>query len=75
MYGENMLLPVLPDIIIEFNIPYNTASWTLTGYLIAGAIMTPMSRKLPDICGRKKIMLIIMIIYILGILFEGFLLT
>ena len=35
-----MLLPAIPDIIREFNISYNTSSWILTTYLIAGAVMT-----------------------------------
>lgn len=71
MYGETMLLPAIPDIITEFNISYNTASWILTAYLIAGAVMTPIAGKLSDIYGRKKIVLIIMIIYIIGISLGG----
>ena len=35
-----MLLPAIPDIIGEFKILYNTSSWMLTAYLIAGAVMT-----------------------------------
>jgi MFS family permease len=71
MYGETMLLPAIPDIITEFKISYNTASWILTAYLIAGAVMTPISGKLSDIYGRKKIVLIIMVIYIIGISVGG----
>jgi MFS family permease len=72
MYGETMLLPAVPDIITEFNISYNTASWILTAYLIAGAVMTPISGKLSDIYGRKKMVLIIMLIYLIGIFLGGF---
>jgi MFS family permease len=71
MYGETMLLPAIPDIIREFNISYNTSSWILTAYLIAGAVMTPIAGKLSDIYGRKKMVLIIMIIYIIGIFLGG----
>jgi MFS family permease len=71
MYGETMLLPAIPDIITEFNISYNTASWILTAYLTAGAVMTPISGKLSDIYGRKKIVLIIMLIYLIGIFLGG----
>src|SRR5919107_240704 len=67
MYGETMLLPAIPDIITEFNISYNTASWILTAYLIAGAVMTPISGKLSYFYGRKKIVLMIMLIYLIGI--------
>ena len=72
MYGETMLLPAIPDIIREFNISYNTSSWILTAYLIAGAVMTPIAGKLSDIYGRKKMVLIIMVIYIIGISLGGF---
>jgi MFS family permease len=72
MYGETMLLPAIPDIIRDFNISYNTSSWILTAYLIAGAVMTPIAGKLSDIYGRKKMVLIIMIIYIIGISIGGF---
>jgi MFS family permease len=75
MYGETMLLPAIPDIIGEFNISYNTSSWILTAYLIAGAVMMPIGGKLSDIYGTKK-MVIIMVIYIIGIfLLEDFPLT
>ncbi|MFL6392300.1 MAG: MFS transporter, partial [Nitrososphaeraceae archaeon] len=72
MYGETMLLPAIRDIITDFDISYSTSSWILTAYLIAGAVATPIAGKLSDIYGRKKIVLIILIIYILGISGGGF---
>ena len=44
-----------------------TSSWILTAYLISGAVATPIAGKLSDIYGRKKMVLIIFIIYIIGI--------
>lgn len=67
MYGETMLLPAIRDIIRDFDISYSTSSWILTAYLIAGAVATPIAGKLSDIYGRKKMVMIILIIYILGI--------
>lgn len=72
MYGETMLLPAIPDIIKEFNIPYDTSSWILSSYLISGAVATPIAGKLSDIYGRKKMVITIMIIYIFGISLGGF---
>jgi MFS family permease len=72
MYGETMLLPAIRDIITDFDISYSTSSWILTAYLITGAVATPIAGKLSDIYGRKKIVLIILIIYILGISAGGF---
>lgn len=71
MYGETMLLPAIPDIIEEFDISYNTSSWILSAYLIAGAVATPLGGKLSDIYGRKKMVMIILIIYIIGIALGG----
>lgn len=72
MYGETMVLPAIPDFIKDFGISYNTSSWILTTYLIAGAVMTPIAGKLSDLHGKKKILLIVMIIYSAGILAGGF---
>ena len=72
MYAETMLIPAIPDLIKDFHISYSMSSWILTTYLIAGAIMTPIAGKLADICGRKKVLLIIMAVYVLGVSLGGF---
>ena len=72
MYAETMLLPAIPDIIKDFNASYNTASWILSGYLITAAIVTPMIGKLSDIYGRKKILILVLIIFAASILSGGF---
>ncbi|MDE1768977.1 MAG: MFS transporter [Thaumarchaeota archaeon] len=72
MYAETMLIPAIPDLISDFHISYSMSSWILTTYLIAGAIMTPITGKLADIYGRKKVLLIIMAIYVLGVSLGGF---
>ena len=72
MYGETMVLPAIPDFIRDFNISYNTSSWILSLYLIAGAVMTPIAGRLSDIYGKKKILLIVMAVYSTGILAGGF---
>src|SRR5947208_15788513 len=71
MYGETMLLPAIRDIIKDFDISYTTSSWILTAYLISGAVATPIAGKLSDIYGRKKMVVIILIIYIIGICAGG----
>ena len=70
-YGETMIIPAIPDLIHEFDISYSLSSWILTSYLIAGAVMTPIAGKLSDIYGRKRILLILMVIYTIGLSFGG----
>lgn len=72
MYAETMLIPAIPTLINDFDVSYGLSSWLLTSYLIAGAVMTPIAGKLSDIYGRKKILLIIMLIYTIGVGIGGF---
>ncbi len=72
MYAETMLVPAIPDLIRDFHISYSTSSWILTIYLLAGAIMTPITGKLSDIYGKKKMLLIIVSIYAVGVSLGGF---
>jgi MFS family permease len=72
MYAETMLIPAIPDLIKDFDISYSTSSWILATYLVAAAVMTPISGKLSDIYGKKKILIIIMIIYTAGVSLGGF---
>lgn len=71
MYGETVIIPAIPDFIKEFGITYITSSWILAAFLIAGAVMTPIAGKLSDIHGKKKIVLIIMCIYTIGVALGG----
>ncbi|HEY6537292.1 MAG TPA: MFS transporter [Candidatus Nitrosocosmicus sp.] len=72
MYAETMLIPAIPNLIKDFHVSYGLSSWLLTAYLISGAVMTPIAGKLSDIYGRKRILLIIMGIYTVGVICGGF---
>ncbi|MDX1372586.1 MAG: MFS transporter, partial [Nitrososphaeraceae archaeon] len=72
LYGETMLVPAIPHIIDDFNITYSTSSWILSSYLIAGAISVPVAGKLSDIYGRKKILLLVLTIYTVGVVGAAF---
>lgn len=71
MYAETMLIPAIPDLIKDFHVSYSMSSWILTAYLVSGAVMTPIAGKLSDIYGRKKILLIIMVVYAMGVSLSG----
>lgn len=72
MYVETMLIPAIPDLINDFNVSYGTSSWILTTYLISGAVATPIVGKLSDVYGKKKVLLLVMLIYAIGVSFAGF---
>jgi MFS family permease len=71
-YAETMLMPAIPDLIRDFHVSYSTGSWFLAAYLIPGTVMTPIAGKLSDIYGKKRILLLIMMIYTIGISVAGF---
>ena len=72
MYAETMLIPAIPDLIKDFHVSYSMSSWILTSYLVSGAVMTPIAGKLSDVYGRKKILLIIMVVYLVGVSLSAF---
>jgi MFS family permease len=72
MYAETMLLPAIPDIIKDFNASYSISSWILSGYLITAAIVTPLIGNLSDTYGKKKILIVVLIIFAASIFLGGF---
>jgi MFS family permease len=66
--AETMVLPAIPDFIVDLDISYEDSSWILAALLVTGAVMTPIAGKLSDIYGKKKVLLIILGVYILGLL-------
>jgi MFS family permease len=71
-FSETMLLPALPEIIQDFNITYGTAAWIFSAYLIVAAVMTPVAGRLSDLYGKKKVLLVLLAIYIAGLTAGGF---
>jgi MFS family permease len=67
MAAETMVLPAIPDIIRELAISYENSSWILASILVTGAVMTPIAGKLSDVYGKKKILLILLGVYIIGL--------
>jgi MFS family permease len=68
MSAETMVLPAIPDFIADLGISYQDSSWILAVILVTGAVMTPIAGKLSDIYGKKKVLLEILAVYILGLL-------
>jgi MFS family permease len=68
MSAETMILPAIPDFIEDLDISYEDSSWILAAFLVMGAVMTPIAGRLSDIYGKKKMLLIILGVYTLGLL-------
>jgi MFS family permease len=68
MSAETMVLPAIPDFIVDLDISYEDSSWILAAPLVTGAVMTPIAGKLSDMYGKKKVLLIVLGVFILGLL-------
>ena len=72
MYIEGMLTPSLPTIAKDFSITPAQASLILSLYMVGGVAATPIIGKLGDIYGKKKMMIITLIIYACAVTLTGF---
>lgn len=61
----------LPRILTEFN-ALDKLSWILTAYLLASTVAVPISGKLSDIFGRRKLLLTGIAVFVLGSVMAGF---
>ena len=72
MYIEGMLTPSLPSIEGDFSITAAQASLVLSMYMVGGVAFTPIVGKLGDIYGKRKMLLITLVIYALAVSVTGF---
>lgn len=68
--NQTIVATALPQIAIDLN-ALDQLSWVVTAFLIASAIATPIYGKLGDMYGRKKILNIAIIMFLVGSLLAG----
>ena len=66
-----MLIPAIPDVMGELGIEYSQSAWIFSSFLIVGAVMIPVAGKLSDTYSKKKVLLTLLMIYIIGIVAAG----
>ncbi len=71
-YVETMIIPGVPVIQKDFATTATIASWITSSYLIVGSAVSPLFGKLGDIYGKKRLFLISMGFYIVGVGLGGF---
>jgi MFS family permease len=68
IFVETMLVPALPDIAMNLGAPSSDLAWVLTAYTLAGAVSIPIIGKMGEMWGRKRMLLVIMAIYVVGLI-------
>lgn len=54
---QTIIVPLIPDLPRLLNSSATTASWALTITLLAGAVVTPISGRLGDMIGKRRVLL------------------
>ncbi|MEM0139971.1 MAG: MFS transporter [Ferroplasma sp.] len=72
IYVETMIVPAIPVFIKYFHTTYSSVSWILTAYIISGTVSAAIFGRISDMYGKKKVFLILGIIYTVAISFGGF---
>jgi MFS family permease len=68
IFVETMLVPALPYIAEDLTVSSSDLAWVLTAYTLAGAVSIPIVGKMGEMWGRKRMLLSIMAIYIIGLI-------
>ena len=71
-YVETMVIPGVPTIQHDFGTTATIASWITSAYLIVGSAVSPLFGKLGDVYGKKRMFLISLTFYIVGVGLAGF---
>jgi MFS family permease len=71
-YVETMVLPGIPTIQKDLSTTATVASWITSIFLIVGCAIAPLNGKLGDIYGKKRMFLVALGIYVVGVGMAGF---
>ncbi len=63
---QTLVVPVVATIQADLDVSTNAASWVVTANLLAAAVFTPMLGRLGDLHGRRRVMLGVLVVVLLG---------
>jgi MFS family permease len=63
---QTLVVPALPTIQRDLDTTTTWATWIFTGFLLSSAVATPLIGKLGDTYGKKRLLVIVMIIFAVG---------
>jgi EmrB/QacA subfamily drug resistance transporter len=65
---QSLLVPALSDIQHELHTSAVAVSWLITGQLLSTSVFTPISGRLGDMFGKKRVLIIVLLIAAVGLL-------
>jgi EmrB/QacA subfamily drug resistance transporter len=62
-FAQTTVVPAIPDLMRGLHTDQSGVTWTLTGYLIAAAVATPVVGRLGDIYGKRRMLVVALIAF------------
>ncbi len=66
--GQTTLIPAFPALMRELECGPSEVAWTMTGYLIPAAVLTPTLGRLGDLLGRRRVLFWTLLVFTIGCL-------
>src|SRR3954466_9462265 len=64
--GQTTLIPAFPELARALDTDASGVAWTMTGYLLAAAVCTPLVGRLGDMFGKRKLLVIALLAFAAG---------
>jgi EmrB/QacA subfamily drug resistance transporter len=65
---QSLVAPALPAIAGDLHSSIDDISWTLTAYLLASSVLTPILGRLGDMIGKRRVLLVVLTVLAIGTL-------
>ncbi|GGK63231.1 MFS transporter [Streptomyces flaveus] len=63
---QTLVIPIVPELPTLLNAPASDAAWAVTATLLAAAVATPMMGRLGDMYGKRRMLLVSMVMLVAG---------
>lgn len=63
---QTLVIPIIPKLPEYLNAPASDTAWVITATLLAAAVATPMVGRLGDMFGKRRLLLISVVVMIIG---------
>ncbi|NGO13657.1 MFS transporter, partial [Streptomyces sp. HC44] len=63
---QTLVIPIVPELPTLLNAPASDTAWAVTATLLAAAVATPMMGRLGDMYGKRRMLLVSMVMLVAG---------
>ncbi|MBF5083612.1 MFS transporter [Quadrisphaera sp. INWT6] len=63
---QSLVAPALGTIGRDLGVTTSAASWVLTAYLLAAAVLTPVLGRLGDMVGKRRVLIVVLVLLLAG---------